>query len=115
MQSDKARLDLEYALTLNKRQWLAHYALGLLDYQEHDFSSAITHFDQAHQLSIHRPEIFYYRAVAHYQAGDDKKAVEDMHRAIQLFRPGDKRRKDAEAWLKEFQASLKSRLPGSST
>lgn len=105
MQVDEARLDLNYALKLSKRQWLAHYVLGTLDFEDGNYQSAIKHFDEAQRFSLHRPEIWYHRAVAHYKAGNVQKAGEDMHRAVQLFPADDKRRKDAQAWLKEIKAN----------
>jgi len=103
---EEALLDLEYALKLSKRQWLAHYALGILDFRHGEYESAVKHFDEAQKRASHRPEVWFYRAVAHHYAGDDAKALADIQRAEKLFPSGDKRVKDVTAWIKELRNSI---------
>jgi tetratricopeptide (TPR) repeat protein len=100
---EEAELDLQHALKLNKRQWLAHYALGILDFRRGEYDSAVTHFNEAQAAASNRPEIWLYRGVAQHYAGDDAKAAADLERAEQLFPKGDKRLKDVRAWLKEVK------------
>src|SRR5689334_21300509 len=38
---EEAMVDLEYALKLSKRQWLAHYALAIIDHNDGDYEAAI--------------------------------------------------------------------------
>jgi tetratricopeptide (TPR) repeat protein len=107
-QFEDAQVDLEYALKLNKRQWLAHYALGMIDFTNQDYESAGKHFGEASKIRPERPEVWYYLAVTDHNLGDDTQAVADMERAEQAFAPGDKRRKDATAWLKELKKTAGS-------
>ncbi len=100
---EEAELDLHYALKLDKRQWLAHYALGILDFRHGEYDSAVTHFDEAQARAPDRPEIWLYRGVAQHYVGDDVKATTDLERAELLFPHGDKRLKDVRAWLKEVK------------
>ncbi len=98
-----AELDLQYALKLNKRQWLAHYALGILDFRRSKYDSALAHFDAAQAMAPQRPEIYFYRAIAHHYAGDDPQATADIDQAEKLFPANDKRLKDVKAWSKELK------------
>jgi Flp pilus assembly protein TadD len=105
-QEEEAELDLNYALTLSKRQWLAHYALGILDFKHGDYAVAVQHFDESARLAPTRPEVLFYRAIAQHYAGDDTKAIADLEQAEDLFPDGDKRLKDVGAWLKELKKNL---------
>ena len=110
-QFEDAQVDLEYALKLNKRQWLAHYALGMMDFTNQDYEAAASHFAQASAIRPERPEVWYYRAVTDHNLGNDIQAVAEMERAEQLFPPNDKRRKDASAWLKELRKTVGAGQP----
>ncbi len=112
---EDAKLDLDYALKLNKRQWLAHYALGMMDFTNEDYESAAKHFADASAIRPERPEVWYYRAVTDHNLGDDTRAAAEMERAEQLFPPGDKRRRDASAWLKELKKTAGAGTPSSPT
>jgi tetratricopeptide (TPR) repeat protein len=103
---EDAELDLQYALKLSKRQWLAHYALGILDFRRGEYESAVKHFDEAQKRAPLRPEIWFYRAVAHHYAGDDAKAISDLEGAERLFPAHDKRLKDVAAWAKELHKNM---------
>src|SRR5262249_24381996 len=101
-----AERDLTYALTLNPREWLALYLLATLDYRDGDYEAAIRRFTDASKIAPTRSEILYYRAVTYHEMGDDEKAVADIDRVLQMLPEGQKRRKDATAWLREFKKSL---------
>ncbi|MEP7286286.1 MAG: tetratricopeptide repeat protein [Chloroflexota bacterium] len=113
-QVDDARLDLDYALKLNKRQWLAHYALAVLDFRHGDYDSALKHLSEASTIKPDRAEVWFYRAVTEHLLGDDTQAVTDMEKAERLFPPNDKRRKEASAWIKEFKKTVLAPAPRSS-
>ncbi len=105
-QEEEAELDLNYALKLSKKQWLAHYALGILDFQHGEYDDALKHFSEAHKIAARRPEVLFYRAVTYHYLSEDDKAVEDMERAETLFPENDKRRKEAAAWVKEIKKNI---------
>ncbi len=110
-QTPEAETDLNYALKLDKRQWLAHYALGMKDFTAGDHEAALKHFSDAAAIKPNRPEIFYYRAMTQNKLGDDVQALGDMERAEQLFPAADKRRKDATAWVKELKKTAVTAPP----
>jgi Flp pilus assembly protein TadD len=101
--TDAAEVDLNYALKLSKRQWLAHYGLGMMAFNDGDYDEAVKRFIGASVIRPERPEVWYYRAIAEHNQGDDPLAIADMEKAEQLFPKDDKRRKDATAWVKELK------------
>jgi tetratricopeptide (TPR) repeat protein len=114
-QTPEAETDLNYALKLDKRQWLAHYALGILDFTAGDYEAAVKHFSDAGAIRPNRPEIWYYRAMTEHNLGDDVQAQGDMEKAEQLFPTSDKRRKDATAWVRELKKNaVTAPKPGAS-
>lgn len=99
---DDAQTDLQYALKLNRRQWLAHYCFGVMAFNRSAWAEAIDHFTKAQTIAPGRPEAWFYRAVALHNTGDDAKALTDMQTALRWFEEGDKRRGDATKWIKEL-------------
>ncbi len=104
---DEAEIDLAYALRLDKRQWLAHYCFGMMAFAKGDWAAAIDRFTKAQTIAPGRPEPWFHRAIAHHQARDDNKAAEDMKTALRFLEEGDKRRSEANKWLKEFKPDAK--------
>jgi len=103
---DNARQDLYYALRLNKRTWLAHYALGLIEFRAQSYEAALDRFTQALNIKPKRSETLLYRAVTLYQLNDLDRALEDIERALIYLPATDKRKKDLQAWQKEIRAGL---------
>ncbi len=96
-----AEEDFRYALQLSKRQWLAHYGLGVLAFQSRKWDEAIDHFSHAVAVAPGRPEPWYYRAVSYYNSGELEKARTDMRTALRwLSDETDDRRADTIKWLK---------------
>ena len=95
-----AKEDFEYALSVSKRQWLALYGLGTLAAGRNAWAEAVEWFTKAQVLAPARPEVWYYRAVALHNLGQTDKAAADMKTALRWFAAGDKRRSDAQKWLK---------------
>jgi len=95
--------DLNYALRLNKREWLAHLTHGMIDFENGQWSDALKHFNDAKEASPGRPEPWFYRSICQYKLGKTDPAVEDMNLALRWMKDSDSRRKDAERWLKEFE------------
>jgi len=103
--SREAQEDFEYALKLNRRQWLAQYGLGVLAFNRKAWTDAIDAFTKAQAIAPGRPEPWYYRAAAYYNAGDTDKAHADMKIALRWFDTHDKKRSDdAKKWLKALGA-----------
>lgn len=103
---DNARLDLYYALKLNKRTWLAHYALGLIEFRAQSYEAALERFDSALNIKPKRAEVLLYRAVTLYQLNDLDRALEDVDRALLYLPAADKRKKELQAWQKEIRVGL---------
>jgi len=101
--TEDAELDLNYALKLSKRQWLAHYGLGIIAFNNGDYDEAAKQFTEASVIRPERPEVWYYRSITEHNQGDDALSIADMERAEQLFPKDDKRRRDANAWVKELR------------
>lgn len=113
---DYARQDFEYALYLDPDQWVAAYCLGMMAYAEQDYAGALRRFDAARDSAPLRPEIYYYRALCHYQLGEAQRAISEMDVATQLFEPEDRRHLDAARWIKEFKKKPRqARLQGRTT
>src|SRR5258708_30732957 len=62
-QAPEAETDLNYALKLDKRQWLAHYALGMKDFTAGEYHAALHNFSRARALQPQPPGNFYYPAI----------------------------------------------------
>lgn len=115
---DKAQADFEQALKLYRYEMLAHYGRGVIAYREKHWTEAVNHFTSAYQSDPKRPETLYYLALSHHHNRDNDSARRWMEMAAKAFSGVDERRKaDAQKWLKEFQRILESReqqprLPG---
>ncbi len=102
----EAEQDLQYALRLNKRQWLAQYGLGIVSFQQGDLGGALERFTEALKFGGRRAEVWFYRAVTNYYLGNYERAAEDMETALSLFPATDKRLKDARTWKREIDDQL---------
>ncbi len=100
---EDAIVDLGYALKLSKRQWFAHLALGIIDFENGQWSDALKHFNDAKESSPGRPEPWFYRSICQYKMGKTNLAEDDMMLALRWMKESDPRHKEAERWLKEFQ------------
>ncbi len=105
---EEAQDDLDYALKIDPKQWIVHYAMGLNAYRKKEFDEAIKHLSNAQRFAPLRPEILYTRSLANYEQGNLKRAENDMDSAIQVMDTKDKRQKDAKKFLKQVQSDLKS-------
>jgi tetratricopeptide (TPR) repeat protein len=112
----EAEADFQYALKLNRRQWLAHYGLGMVRFQDGDYLAAVDRFTEAlrHPDAGKKPEIWYYRAIALHAQNDDERAYEDIDRAIDRFSAEDKRLSGAKAWKREIEAKIPKSMRKSS-
>ncbi len=108
---DEAKLDFNYAIQLKRREWIAHFGLGVLAFNEANYQEALAHFEDALRFGHgrgheRRAELWFYRAVAHHILGDDAQAGAEIDKAIAYFDDNDKRQKDARAWKKEIVKDL---------
>jgi tetratricopeptide (TPR) repeat protein len=106
-----AKEDFEYALSQSKRQWLALYGLGSLAAGRNAWKEAVGFFTQAQAIAPGRPEVWYYRAVALYNLGETDKAAADMKTALRWLIPGDRRRPEAQKWLKFLDPNAEIETP----
>jgi tetratricopeptide (TPR) repeat protein len=104
---DDSETDLRYALRLNKRQWLAQLALGIMDFNRGRWEEALQSFKKAQQAAPGRPEPWFYGALTQYKLGDLQKAATEMQIAVRWLGDNDKRRAEANRWLREFKGDPK--------
>lgn len=107
--NDDAEADFAYGLKLDPAQWLAHYGRGMRAFQEGNYARAVDQFSRAQRVAPDRPEIYFHRAVAFFEMGNADQAVLDMEFALQLLGADDRRRAQAEAWLKIFGSAIPTR------
>ncbi len=100
---EDSEIDLRYALRLNKRQWLALLGLGIMDFNHGQWEQALQNFKKAQGVAPGRAEPWFYGALTHYKLGDNQKAATEMQIALRWLGDGDKRRTEANKWLKEFK------------
>jgi tetratricopeptide (TPR) repeat protein len=104
---EKARADFEESLRRFRYEMLANYGMGVLDYKEGNWDSALQHFLSAHYADQKRPETLYYLALTYHRKGDLVNATNYMVRANEGFETANDRRKaDSTRWLREFSRNL---------
>jgi len=111
---DKAGEDFEQALTTHPYEPLAHYGRGMIAYNARNWDEALAHFTDAYRSDPDRVETLYYLAIVHHHKHQNARASEVMQQAAQLMEVrGDKRQRDAERWVKEFDklAAEQRQLP----
>jgi len=107
----EAEADLLYALKLNKRLWLAHFALGVLRYKQKDYEAAHQHFLQATRHPDVKPEAWFYLAVTHYLLDNLLEALQAIEIALNGFHQADSRHADAQRWKAEIEKAIAQRAP----
>jgi tetratricopeptide (TPR) repeat protein len=109
---DKALADFDQALKLYPYEMLAHYGKGILAYRDKNYPEALTHFTSAYHSDPQRPETQYYLALTNHRLGNDAQAQQLMAMAAAGFeKADDKRKADANRWLREFQKALDAGPP----
>ncbi len=110
--TDKAQADFEQALKLFPMEMLAHYGRGVIAYDDKNWDEAIAHFADAYRADPKRPETVYYLALAYHRKGENQIARQVMEVAYNLFPEADKRRNDANRWMRELDKILKQKVGG---
>lgn len=101
---DKAKADFESALKHFEWEMLAHYGLGAIAYYERDWDSAHEHFMNAYRADPNRTETAYYLALTFFRKGDAASAKQLMAQVVARFEATkDKRRTDAQRWLRMLE------------
>ncbi len=101
---DKALRDFEQALRLNRYELLAHYGRGVIAYRDRNWEEALAHFRDAYYADPQRAETVYYLALSYHRLRDNLNAQRFMQAAVTLLENAkDKRRADAQRWVREFQ------------
>jgi tetratricopeptide (TPR) repeat protein len=104
---DKAQADFQQAIKLYPLEMLAHYGRGMIAYNDRNWDEAIAHFTDAYKADPKRPETLYYLALAYHHKGDNQEAARRvMETALAAFPETDKRKSDAQKWLREFSKLL---------
>ncbi|MFQ3535739.1 MAG: tetratricopeptide repeat protein [Aggregatilineales bacterium] len=111
----EAEADLLYALKLNKRLWLAHFALGVLRYKQNEFEAAHQHFLQATRHPDAKPEAWFYLAVTHYLMDNLLEALQAIELAANGFHQADSRQTEVRRWKTEIEKAIANRAPQPST
>ena len=99
---DKAQADFQQAIKLFPLEMLAHYGRGMIAYNDKNWDEAIAHFTDAYKSDPKRPETLYYLALAYHRKGTHEVARRIMDNAYTAFSEADKRKNDAQRWIKEF-------------
>ena len=100
---DKAQADFEAAIKLHPLEMLAHYGRGIIAYNDRNWNEAIAHFTDAYKADPNRAESLYYLALAYHHQGDNQEAARRfMEAALKAFPDNDKRKGDAQRWLREL-------------
>jgi len=100
---DKAGEDFERALTLHAYEPLAHYGRGMIAYNARNWDEALAHFNDAYRADPDRVETLYYLAIVHHHKRENDLASQVMSRAAMMMeKREDKRQRDADRWIKEF-------------
>ncbi len=107
----EAEADLLYALKLNKRLWLAHFALGVLRYKQNQFEAAHQHFLQATRHPDAKPEAWFYLAVTHYLMDNLLEALQAIELAANGFHQADSRQAEVRRWKTEIEKAIANRAP----
>jgi tetratricopeptide (TPR) repeat protein len=103
---EKALADFEKALKLDRLEMLAHYGRGMIAYKDKNWEEALAHFGDAYKADPKRPETLYYLALTYHRKGSHEVARRLMDMAVSAFAENDKRRGDAQKWVKEFDKIL---------
>ena len=104
---EEAEEDLEYALNLDKHQWLVFYVRGLMAMRQKEHEQAIEHFSQAQRYVPTRPEILHSRAMAYYGYGHVDAAIADLTLAVDKMDSKDKQLKEIKRLLKVMEDEKK--------
>jgi tetratricopeptide (TPR) repeat protein len=83
-QYEKAMIDLNRSIQLNRRFSLAYNNRGLLKNEMKEYESALDDFNQAIEIDNSNAELFVNRGKAHASLSDLEKAARDFEKAIQL-------------------------------
>lgn len=105
----KALEDFQHALKLNPLEMLAHYGRGIIAYGDKNWDEALAHFTDAYRSDPNRAETLYYLAITYHRKTNNAAAKNFMEQALAgMEKSGDKRRGDAQKWLREFQRLLEA-------
>jgi tetratricopeptide (TPR) repeat protein len=112
---DKAQADFQQALKLFPLEMLAHYGRGIIAYNDKNWDEAIAHFTDAYKSDPKRAETLYYLALTYHRKGSNEVAKRFMENAHVAFSESDKRKNDAQKWVREFEKIVgKKELPPTS-
>jgi tetratricopeptide (TPR) repeat protein len=104
---EKARADFEESLRRFRHEMLANYGMGVLEYKDGKWDTALQYFLSAHYADQKRPETLYYLALTYYRKGDLVNATNYMVRANDAFeQANDRRKSDSARWLRELSKNL---------
>lgn len=102
--NEEATTDFENAIKLYRFEMLAHYGRGIMAYRDKNWDEALAHFTDAWAARPERAETLYYLALTNHRKGNHVKALGWMQQAVNEFaKTDDKRKRDAERWLRELQ------------
>jgi tetratricopeptide (TPR) repeat protein len=104
----EARVDFEKALRLYPLEMLSHYGLGVIEYRENHYEAALAHLSEAYKIDPHRPETLYFLAIVYHRLANHEAARRLMQAALEAFPAADKRRADAQKWIKTFEGIIKA-------
>jgi tetratricopeptide (TPR) repeat protein len=106
-ENKKAQEDFQKALKIYPLEMLANYGRGVIAFNDKNWDEALAHFKDAFKSDPKRAETLYYLALTYHRKIDNPQALAYMEQAAAAFeKTGDKRKGDAQKWLREFQRLL---------
>lgn len=114
----EAAQDFNAAIQRYPYEMLAHYGLGMIAFNQKKWDAALEHFTAAYRMDPKRPETLYYLAIVYHRKSENDNARKVMALAITALdatapnadaltgadqRAMERRRTDANKWLKTFE------------
>ncbi len=107
----KAQEDFQQALKIYPLEMLANYGRGVIAFGDKNWDEALAHFRDAFKGDPKRGETLYYLAMTYHRKGENPQAHAYMEMAVAVFdKTGDKRKADAQKWLREFQRLIEQQV-----
>jgi tetratricopeptide (TPR) repeat protein len=108
---EKAQADFQQALNIYPLEMLANYGRGIIAFDSKNWEEALAYFKDAFKADPKRGETLYYLALTLHRKQDNIQAAMYMEQAVTAFdKTADKRKGDAQKWLKEFQRLAEQQL-----
>ena len=107
---DRAREQVDQALRLNRKNFLAHELLALIYYQEHNFPEAKKHAKIAQEFNKRSPRALYVLGMINFQQGNHDLARSQLKLAIYSLKEAEYRQR-AKNILEKLMDNVREKQP----